>query len=170
LSTPKDQNSSFDTHLNHDLKDGANNDFVRREMMRTVNPHKRFPDFAIEPESNAVVNAKNELRGETAKKLDLEETSRELDNELTDLLNHINELKKQKFKLQLNRNSVGSYDSNSGPKRDNDTDSRATQYLRTDLIGENNDEKVKQNVADSLKVENHANRWLKKNQEFVSFE
>ena len=121
-------------------------DNIQRQMMRTINPSNRMGGFQIGEESNAVIKAREDLKTEIEQKGILQEAQKQLDFELKELNDELLDLEKEKFKLKLNRDSIGSQDSFPVHKKDTEIDSRATQYLRSDLYGESNEEQVRENV------------------------
>lgn len=168
-SSHNNDSASYDTHQIHDFsndirpeQDARN---MRRNMMRTQNPSNRMGGFDVGKDSNAVINARQELKTEIEKKGILQEAQKQLDEDIKDLQKQIMAIEKEKFKLRLNRDSIGSQDS----KVKGENDSRGTQYLRADLYGERSDDKVRGSVEKSLKLENTANQWLKDNKKLVSF-
>jgi hypothetical protein len=159
-SSDVDHNEFYNGELGSERE---SQDFTRRGMLSTANPSRRLPQFPVAVESNGVIRARNELKEEIEKKGILQEAQKQLDQEIKDLKATIMELEKEKFKIKLRKDSIASIDSAADQRKrlDAETDSRGTQYLRTDLYGENNDDKVRANVEKSLKVENNANQWLK---------
>ena len=141
----------------------------RRQLMRTAE-QTHLPQFIVEVESAAILKARNSLKQEMDTKKDLEEVQLQLDKDLRALNKEITELEKEKFKLKLQRNACDVSSNVSGDhklRRDIETDCAGTQYIRSDFIGENSDETIKENVEKSLKVENSANQWLRNNKKFV---
>lgn len=159
-SSDVDHNGMFNGELGSERD---SQDFTRRGMLSTANPSRRLPQFSVAVESNGVIRARNELKEEIEKKGILQEAQKQLDQEIKQLRATIIELEKEKFKVKLRKDSMASIDSAADQRKklDAETDSRGTQYLRTDLYGENNDDKVRANIEKSLKVENSANQWLK---------
>ena len=52
--------------------------------------------------------------------------------------------------------------------KNKDKKSTETQYLRTDANPSGNMKKVKNNMDQSLKIQNNANKWLMQNERLVS--
>lgn len=165
-------NDSQSDEISESPYQSGNKGMIKREMMNTANPSQKYPPFAVAVESNGVIKARNDLKEEIEKKGILQETQRGLNQDINELNDEITELEKEKFKLKLAKDSMigkGLFVSSSArKKRDTETDSRGTQYLRTDLYGENSDNQVRENIDRSLKVENNANEWLQKNKRLLS--
>ena len=159
--TPNDFDSSLEESKESDSY-SRKSDIIKRKMMRTVNPNRKFPKIAVDEESNAVLNARTELNKEKKRKTNLLVISKELEESIESLRAQINEVEKQKLKIRLERKGSRSDFSESK----SDTRENGTQYLRTDHRSDGN-KKIKNNVEKSLAVENSANEWLKRNEKLV---
>jgi hypothetical protein len=169
---PIDSNSKDFMDLNHEKSldsylDKKQKDPISRMMMNTVNPSKKQPYFNVEIETNGVMKARRELREEIDKESELQEEQILIDSQIKELNDKIKNLEKEKFKLKLNRKSAKQKPvsimkpvvKQTAAKRD----SRATQYLRSDLINENSADGVtKENVKKSIEIEGKAEEWLHK--------
>jgi len=161
-STPNDLTSSYDESKDNESY-SRNSEHKKRGMMNTVNLKKKYPEIAYEAESNAVINAKIEIKNELKKLNNLKSDGEKLDEDILDLKDQINEVEKQKLKYKLQNKG-----SKTKKKKNNSKKSTETQYLRTDLNEKGNTNKIKKNVDRSLAVENNANAWLKQNERLVS--
>ena len=169
LSTSRRNSSINDTEIQNADLNADSIDMGRRRMMRTAGVNNKLPKFVVEGESTAVINSRNDLRVEIEKKSTLQNRQNILDQDIVELKDQINELEKEKLKIKLRKDSISGSSSNSGNhklRKDTDTGSIATQYDINHFIRDNND-KVRENVEQSLKVESTASQWLKNNKKLV---
>ena len=143
---------------------------IQKEMMKNTLPSQKLQHFPVEIESHAVIKARGELKEEIEKEGILEEIQVNLDSEIKTLINELSELEKKKLVVTLARYSIASGDlmEKGVVKVDRETDSRGTQYLRSDLYGESHDDEIKDNVEKSLKAENNARKWLMTNHNLIT--
>ena len=172
-STHKHGDSSYGSNLDQNLnimyRTGGSN-MVQKEMMKNTFPANKIQHFPVEIESHAVINARGELKNQLENNDFLEVAKENLNKDINNLNNEIAELEKKKLVITLARYSIASGDllEKEGNKKDRETDSRGTQYLRSDLYGESHEDQIKDNVEKSLKAENNARKWLMNNHNLIT--